>query len=392
MGYLVGLVAIIFGGLVVLGLAIQAITAVLNWIRSLFNLPPMSTSEVRNSNIISESAKQNLTALKSQHQVALDKFIENMRGGSDTHYVDNKTMDFLRNELRGTGYSVGHEYYYRWSQKRDLPIEVKEFGKHVHSCIDAKYRQIQSEKRTQEEAKQRQDANSILTRYQDKVSKFLEVAYRKVSTVDEYGDENSEALNDEILRFLKKLSESENTLSKEIQWLDRKKTAMVFSSSLTPISNMISKELTKKFHEYYSSQKEKTSNADKSAIDNMTGIEFEQYLIQLLKKCNVTDASGTSATGDQGADVIFSFDGLRIVIQAKRYNTSVGNKAIQEVHAAKGFYNCDKAWVITNSTFTTSAKSLARQLDVHLVDGLDLERFQAKFEEYFSTLKTAAGS
>ena len=114
--------------------------------------------------------------------------------------------------------------------------------------------------------------------------------------------------------------------------------------------------------------------------------------IQLLRKCGVTDASGTSTTGDQGADVLFSFGKVRVVVQAKRHTATVGNKAIQEVHAAKGFYKCDKAWVVTNSTFTTSAKTLARQLDVLLLDGADLLRFNSKFEEYFANLKVPAES
>mgnify|MGYP003685803023 CR=1 FL=1 len=45
-----------------------------------------------------------------------------------------------------------------------------------------------------------------------------------------------------------------------------------------------------------------------------------------------------------------------------------GNKAVQEVIAAKQYYNCHKAIVITNNTFTKSAKDLARKCRVELFD------------------------
>ena|SRR5215472_2028729 len=78
------------------------------------------------------------------------------------------------------------------------------------------------------------------------------------------------------------------------------------------------------------------------------------------------------ATGDQGADLIAHLDGRSIVIQAKRYRGSVGNRAIQEVAGAMRYYRADEAWVITTGTFTASAKALAQANNVKLVDGYAL--------------------
>ena len=44
----------------------------------------------------------------------------------------------------------------------------------------------------------------------------------------------------------------------------------------------------------------------------------------------------------------------------------VGNKAVQEAYAGANFYDCDKAVVMTNITFTKSATQLAQKLDVEL--------------------------
>jgi restriction system protein len=107
----------------------------------------------------------------------------------------------------------------------------------------------------------------------------------------------------------------------------------------------------------------------------MSGIEFEAYVSELLRSVGVKDLSATPVTGDQGADLLFTWNGDKYVVQAKRYSGSVGNKAVQEAHAAKGFYGCQKAWVVSNSWFTPSARALAKELSIVLVDGDQLSDF-----------------
>ena len=119
---------------------------------------------------------------------------------------------------------------------------------------------------------------------------------------------------------------------------------------------------------------------DLEKISTMTGIEFENFLIRKLNEIGVTDIQNTPASGDQGADVIFKYQGKKVVIQAKRYVGKVGNKAIQEVFAARTFYSCSAAWVITNSSFTDSAIKLAGKLKVVLIDGRKLSSLKYLLE------------
>lgn len=109
-----------------------------------------------------------------------------------------------------------------------------------------------------------------------------------------------------------------------------------------------------------------------SDIDNMDGYEFEDFLVNLYKKMgyNVTH---TKYSLDQGADLVVSKFGETTAVQAKCYSGSVGNDAVQQVIASKGYYQCDKATVITNSEFTRAAIDLANSNDVDLInrDGLD---------------------
>ena len=100
-------------------------------------------------------------------------------------------------------------------------------------------------------------------------------------------------------------------------------------------------------------------------IDMMTGIEFENFLKKYFLQQGYS-ATLTKNTGDQGIDLIIEKQGARIGIQAKRYNSSVGNSAVQEAIAGRTFYNLDKVIVITNNFFTTAAIQLANNSSVIL--------------------------
>lgn len=101
-------------------------------------------------------------------------------------------------------------------------------------------------------------------------------------------------------------------------------------------------------------------------VDKMSGREFEQYLHIMLK--DKYDVRLTPATGDFGADLILKAKDKKIIVQAKRYKKNVGVKAVQEIAAAKNYYNADECWVITNSFFTEQAKTLANSNQVRLID------------------------
>ncbi len=106
-------------------------------------------------------------------------------------------------------------------------------------------------------------------------------------------------------------------------------------------------------------------------VDTMTGEEFEHFLGELFKRRGFR-VSYTKASGDYGADLILKDGGDIIAVQAKRYNSTVGVKAVQEIIGAVKMYNATEAWVVTNSTFTKQAKKLADINDVYLIDRQEL--------------------
>ena len=100
--------------------------------------------------------------------------------------------------------------------------------------------------------------------------------------------------------------------------------------------------------------------------DGMNGYDYEEKCADELRRMGFTEVEVTKSSGDQGIDVIAWKDGLKYGIQCKHYQGSVPNKAVQEAHAGAAYYDCDVAVVMTNSTFTESAKDLAHKIGVKL--------------------------
>lgn len=69
------------------------------------------------------------------------------------------------------------------------------------------------------------------------------------------------------------------------------------------------------------------------------------------------------------------------VIQAKRRKpgNTVGNGVVQKTAGAAQRFDAPNAVVVTTSSFTSPAKTAARQADVELIDGDELERLHRKY-------------
>jgi len=216
----------------------------------------------------------------------------------------------------------------------------------------------------------------LLTKHRDLLDKFLEITERKVSTVDDYGDENWSVLPDEIHRCLTKLARREQAI--DVSKVEVKSggpyPAKSFDGGKYRDSGAcyLAACLEAEFFAHHQERKKLESIAQ--GFRELAGVEFENYLANLLKSCGFV-VSGTPVTGDQGADLIVRKDGRTIAIQAKGYKEPVGNSAVQEIVAALRFYNADEGWVVTNSVFTTSARALAHANNIKLIDGNDLKTF-----------------
>lgn len=110
-------------------------------------------------------------------------------------------------------------------------------------------------------------------------------------------------------------------------------------------------------------------------IDTMTGIEFEDWCVNLLTDNGFTNVCKTPVSGDQGVDITAQKEDIKYAFQCKCYSSDLGNTPIQEVYAGKNVYNCQIGVVMTNRHFTEGATLLAEKTGVLLWDREKLKSF-----------------
>jgi restriction system protein len=98
--------------------------------------------------------------------------------------------------------------------------------------------------------------------------------------------------------------------------------------------------------------------AGMTAIDGMSGVEFEGYVAARLRRAG-WQVRFTPAVGDYGVDLIAEKDGQSVAIQCKRHGKAVGVAAVQQVVSGALHHGCTRSLVVSNQEFTTAARQLA---------------------------------
>ena len=107
------------------------------------------------------------------------------------------------------------------------------------------------------------------------------------------------------------------------------------------------------------------------------GHAFEKWVAEALIGFGwITNV--TAGSGDQGIDVIAEKGGKKLGIQCKLYSSAIGNKAVQEAHAGKAYYSADTVAVLSNASYTSSAKDLAKVTGVELLSHHDIPELYEK--------------
>ena len=122
----------------------------------------------------------------------------------------------------------------------------------------------------------------------------------------------------------------------------------------------------------WSRQKKRYLLSDINKVDSMSGEEFELFLKAHLEKQGYR-ADTTKRSHDYGCDLILQKKGTWLVLQAKRSQSDIGIKAVQEILGAKNYYRADKAIVATNRLFSKPARDLAQSSSIILWDRKEIE-------------------
>jgi len=190
------------------------------------------------------------------------------------------------------------EYLYRWKSR--APEGARQLTEFVETRLRTRLSHLQAEEKAAQEREAKRRCEVYRQWFEAKKSlldKFLEVAERRVSLLDDYGDENWDSLPKEIDRFLLKIAKSENDQdAQEVLAGGLKKDEYMLPEKYRWLESRLAAEFA-----IYHGKHQKPGPAE---FENFSGIDFEVYLAKLLRQSGFEDVCGTAGSGDQGADLI----------------------------------------------------------------------------------------
>ncbi len=213
----------------------------------------------------------------------------------------------------------------------------------------------------------------------------LALKYEQLIFKDDYGDLDESLVLGEYKNFLSRKtcnlflaegcdiyfrSEGRKTSNISLNLKDltlRKRVAKVFSAKeLSPCLDDLSQKLLAKVKKYRASAQYKKAHKADVSFEDLSPYDYEKQVAQSLSEMG-WKTQVTKASGDQGCDVLAVKGGARVAIQCKYYSKPIGNKAVQEINAAKSYYDANFAAVVSNQSYTPAAKLLATKLQVALL-------------------------
>ena len=101
-----------------------------------------------------------------------------------------------------------------------------------------------------------------------------------------------------------------------------------------------------------------------------TGEEYEVFAARYLEEQGFRILEHPGGSGDLGVDLVAKKGLNTYAVQCKFYSWPVDGSAVQQVVAGMACYGCNAALVITNSTLTPGAWTLARRNGVEVLEGV----------------------
>ena len=176
------------------------------------------------------------------------------------------------------------------------------------------------------------------------------------------------------------------------------KRVILLSQEIKKLFEPLEKETKKKFHlVYYKGYWIPLKKAMKfkeielglaNNFENVDPFEFERFVSNLLKKMGY-NTEVTPKTGDYGVDIKAEKDGMKIVVQVKRWKNPVPPAEINKLLGAMRNFRADRAIFVTTSRFTKNARRIAeRNPEIELWDMEKLRWLVRKYmiEDEFDTM------
>ena len=115
----------------------------------------------------------------------------------------------------------------------------------------------------------------------------------------------------------------------------------------------------------------------------MTPGEFERAVADLIAPLGYTDIRVVGGASDLGVDVVCrDRQGRRVAIQCKRYgqDNAVTSSQVQTFMGGMVAHRADRGIIVTTSSFTGPARTLANDHGIQMIDGTELTRMLAREE------------
>ena len=110
-------------------------------------------------------------------------------------------------------------------------------------------------------------------------------------------------------------------------------------------------------------------DVDPERFEHAIGALFQKHGFQVMHK---------GSTGDGGVDLKMTKDGMKFIVQCKRYtNAAVGEPALREFYGALINHGASHGYFVTTSRFTQPAVDFARNKPITLVDEQILRKWIA---------------
>jgi hypothetical protein len=210
--------------------------------------------------------------------------------------------------------------------------------------------------------------DQLLAEYATDIEKFLYGAPIRLARFEaEYSWKFDQELGKEVDQALEGMLHGRHSMPASLPFLVRYRQRFPHSYS----RKFLAEELKRRFRERHQVPRPGFQLTLEYAR-TLSGLDFEAWLARLLRDAGIPGVRITQASRDQGADLVITTGERKIVMQAKQYQDTIGNSAVQQAHGALSYYGATEAWVVTTSSFSKDAIDLAYRTGVRLVPGNQL--------------------
>ena len=214
----------------------------------------------------------------------------------------------------------------------------------------------------------------FLIEFFENIDAFIQI-YRYDISKDEFGNLNTKKWEKKLSSFFNEKWKNQKDFE---PWQDILASIFLSQTKAKPTEQnaplrIVTSQVNKLFQQLCKfSLRNKDERTTTFYSTHEKGLDLEQKCYKILEQNNWS-VRATPKSNDQGADLIAERGMLRLIVQCKNYQKSVGNDAVQQVYAAKTFFGGNIAAVVSQSGYTESAKSLAKKTEVLLMNLDDLQ-------------------